>query len=294
MIASLGLRTRLGLARSATSVSGIRLARIGALGGALTGGPGALPRTRLARIAALGGALLICVCLADSADAAQSAKLHVSLSPERLGASTTLAFGFQIEAPEGALPAALTQLDVRLPAGMGVDTSGLATCTEARLEHGPKRCSPNSRVGTGSVKVQLLLGTVTRPEIAALTVFNGPRKGGHATLVFDAIGKLPIATQFVFVGVIVPGPQGDSIEATIPLIPVLPNTPDGAIVEMIASLGTRQQTYYRTVGGRRVHFTPKGATLPSSCPVGGFPFSATFGFNDGSSPSAAATVGCPG
>jgi len=246
------------------------------------------------RIGGVLGALAICACLAGPADAVQSAKLQVSLSPKRPGASTTLGFGFQIEAPEGAFPAALTQLDVRLPAGMGVNTAGLATCSEAKLEHGSRSCSPGARVGTGKVKVELLLGTVTRPEIAALTVFNGPRKGGDTTLVFDAIGKLPIATQFVFTGVIVPGPAGDSIEATIPLIPVLPNTPDGAIVELSATLGTRAQSYYRTVRGRRVRFMPKGATLPGGCPVGGWPFAATFGFGDGTSASAAASVGCPG
>lgn len=230
---------------------------------------GVRKRGDLAGVGALVGALLICGCLAGPADAAQTAKLQISLSPKRLGASTTLGFGFQIEAPEGAFPAALTQLDVRLPPGMGVDTAGLATCSEAKLEHSSRSCSPGARVGTGKVKVQLLLGTVTRLEIAALTVFNGPRQGGQTTLVFDAIGKLPIATQFVFTGVIVPGPQGDSIEATIPLIPVLPNTPAGAIVEMNATLGTRAQSYFRTAGGRRVRFTPKGATLPGSCPVGG-------------------------
>jgi hypothetical protein len=246
------------------------------------------------RIGALVGALVVCGCLASSAEAAQSARLQVSLNPKRPGASTTLAFGFQIEDPEGTLPAALTRLDVRLPAGMGVDTSGLATCTEAKLEHDPKGCSLNARVGAGSVKVQVPLGTVTRPEIAALTVFNAPRKGGDTTLLFYAAGKLPIATQLIFPGVIVPGPQGDSIEATIPLIPTLPNTPDAAIVEMRASLGTRSQTYYRTAGGRRVRFTPKGATLPASCPAGGFPFAATFGFNDGSTAGAASSVECPG
>jgi hypothetical protein len=254
----------------------------------------ALEGARLAKIGALGGVLPICACLAGVADAAQSARLQVSLNPKRPGASTTLAFGFQIEEPKGALPPALTQLDVRLPVGMGVNTSGLATCTEAKLEHGPKACSTGARVGTGSVKVQVPLGTVTRPEIAALTVFNGPRKGGHTTLLFYAAGRLPIATQLIFPGVIVPDPQGDSIEASIPLIPTLPNTPDAAIVEMKASLGTRAQTYYRTVGGRRVRFMPKGATLPAQCPAGGFPFSATFGFNDGSTAAAAAAVGCAG
>jgi len=249
---------------------------------------------RIARLGTLAGALLISAFFATAAQATQSAKLQVSLNPNRLGTSTTLAFGFQIEDPEGALPPALTRLDVRLPAGMGIGTGGLATCTGATLERGPKGCSSNARVGSGSVKVQVPLGNVTRPEIAALTVFNGPRKGGRTTLVFDAIGKLPIATVFVFTGVIVPGPQGQSIEATIPLIPTLPNTPDAAIVEMKASLGTRSQTYFRTAGGRRVRFTPKGATLPGSCPAGGWPFEATFGFGDGSTVGAAAAVGCSG
>jgi len=276
--------------KGTTVLTRARRARIAALAGARLAKIGLL-----AGVGASGGVLLpICACLAGSADAAQSAGLQVSLHPERPGASTTLAFGFQIEDPEAALPPALTRLDVRLPAGMGVDTSGLATCPEAKLEHGPRGCSANSRVGSGSVKVQVPLGTVTRPEIAALTVFNGPRKGGDTTLLFYAAGRLPIATQLIFAGVIVPGPRGVSIEASIPLIPTLPNTPDAAIVEMKANLGTRSQTYFRMSGGRRVRFTPKGATLPGRCPVGGFPFSATFGFNDGSSASAAAAVGCPG
>jgi hypothetical protein len=247
----------------------------------------------LARLGALIGALTMCACSAGAAQAAQSAKLHVSLSPERLGASTTISFGFQITAPGAALPAALTLLDVRLPPGMGVDTRGLATCTPAALAHGPRGCSRNSQVGSGSIDVRVPLGNATRPEIAALTVFNGPRKGGHTTLLFYAIGRLPIATQLVFTGVIVRGSSGESIQAAIPLIPTLPEAPDAAIVAMRSTLGTRQLAYYRTVGRRRVRFTPKGATLPARCPAGGFPFSVAFGFNDATTATAAATVGCP-
>jgi hypothetical protein len=232
-------------------------------------------------------------CSAGAAQAAQSAKLHVTLSPERLGASTTISFGFQITAPGQALPGALTLLDVRLPPGMGVDTSGLATCTPSALAHGPRGCSRNSQVGSGSVDVKVPLGDVIRPEIAALTVFNGARKGGHTSLLFYAAGRLPIATQLVFTGVIIPSQLGQTIEAAIPLIPTLPEAPDAAIVAMTSTLGTRLLTYYRTVGHRRVRFTPKGATLPSRCPAGGFPFSAGFGFNDATTATAAATVPCP-
>lgn len=245
------------------------------------------------RIGALLGALAICACPASSAQAAQSAKLHVSLTPNRLRASTTIAFGFQITAPNHALPPALTLLNVRLPPGMGIDTSGLATCRSTRLTHGPQGCSRNSRVGTGSVDVKVPLGDVVRPEKAALTVFNGPRQNRHTTLLFYAAGRLPIATQLVFTGVIIPSPQGQIIEASIPLIPTLPEAPDAAIVAMSSTLGTRQLTYYRTVGHRQVRFTPKGATLPVRCPAGGFPFSAGFGFNDASTTAAATAVPCP-
>jgi hypothetical protein len=247
-----------------------------------------------AKIAALLGALLLCGCSAPAAEGAQSATLHVGLDPERPGAGTTMSFAFTIAAPGGALPAALTRLDVRLPPGMGVDTSGLATCTSAALAHGPRGCSHDARVGTGSVTVRVPLGNVVRPEIAALTVFNGPRKGGRTTLLFYAAGRLPIATQIVFAGVIVPGPLGQTIEAAIPLIPTLPDTPDAALTAMTSTLGTRRMTYYRTAGGRRVRFTPKGATLPGRCPAGGFVFSAGFRFNDGSTATAASTVACAG
>lgn len=252
------------------------------------GGAGLLGRS------ALLGALALGACSADLAQATQSAKLQVSLSPERLGASTTITFAFQIIAPNHALPAALTLLDVRLPPGMGIDTRGLATCRTALLAHGPRGCSRNSQVGIGSVDVKVPLGEVVRPERAALTVFNAPRQHKRTTLLFYAAGRLPIATQLVFTGVIVPSRLGQSIEARIPLIPTLPEAPDAAIVAMTSTLGTRQLTYYRTVGHRRVSFTPKGATVPAHCPTGGFAFSADFGFNDASSTSATATVPCPG
>lgn len=247
--------------------------------------------TKLAVLVAVQAALFF---PAGAAEGAQTAKLHVTLSPNELGASTTISFGFQIAAPDHALPPALTLLKVRFPPGMGVDTSGLATCRAAQLHHGPQGCSPNSRVGNGQVDVKVPLGNVIRPETAVLTVFNGPRQRGHTALLFYAAGRLPIATQLVFTGVIVPSPLGQTIEAAIPLIPTLPEAPDAAIVSMASTLGTRQLIYYRTAGHRRVRIAPKGATIPARCPAGGFPFSASYAFNDASTARAAATVPCPG
>ncbi len=266
---------------------------IAALAGARHAAVERVRARRLVRIGALAGALLICAWQAGAASAQQSATLHVSLKPERLGASTTVSFGFRIAAAAGALPAALTQLDVRLAPGIGVDTRGLPSCAAGSLAQGPRGCPSGALVGSGRVQVQVPLGNVVRPESAALSVFNGARRDGHTTLVFYAAGRVPIATQLVFTGVIVPAALGQQIEASIPLIPTLPDTPDAAIVEMSASIGTRGRSYDRTVAGRRVRFTPAGATLPAHCPAAGLAFSAEFHFDDGSTASAATTVGCP-
>ena len=222
------------------------------------------------------------------------AQLHVSVSPKRLGASTTMFFSFSISDSTGGLPPALTVLDVRLPPGMSVNTAGLAACTPRQIAHGPGSCPANSRVGGGKVRVEVPLGNVVRPEIAILSVFNSEVRGGRRTLLFYAIGRVPIATQLIFTGVIVPSAEGLTIEAKIPLIPTLPEAPDAAIVEMSSTLGTLQFAYYRGVGRKRVRFHPSGSVLPRSCPAGGMLFAGGFSFNDASTASAQALVACPG
>jgi len=103
-------------------------------------------------IRVLSSAAAICTSLLGAAaPATTTARLHVGLSPERLGSSTTMSFDFTLAVAGSPLPPALTLLDVRLSAGMGIDTTGLATCRPALLAHGPQGCSPDSEVGTGSV-----------------------------------------------------------------------------------------------------------------------------------------------
>lgn len=222
-----------------------------------------------------------------------TASLRVAVSPERLGGSTTISFGFTIASNGRTLPPALTVLEVALPAGMGVDLSGIQPCAKnALLARGRSGCTANSQVGAGSVVVRVPLGNVTRTEKAVLTVFDGPRQSGHTTLLFYALGSLPIATRLVFPGVILSGARGPRIEAAIPLIPTLPEAPDAAIVAMNSTIGTRQRSYYRMVGRRRERIAPKGATLPVGCPAGGLPFAASFAFSDGATTTAAANVMC--
>jgi hypothetical protein len=66
-----------------------------------------------------------------------------------------------------------------------------------------------------------------------------------------------------------------------------------AVVDLSATLGPRGLLYSERVGGRTVMYRPGGILLPPTCPHGGFRFTATFGFEDGSHAAAKAAVRCP-
>jgi len=202
-------------------------------------------------------------------------------------------FAFEISAAGGAVPPALTGMTVQLPAGMGIDVAGVATCARAALQaHGPRGCPREAQVGGGSVLVKVPLGEAVRNERAQLAVFSGPRSNGHLTLLFYAAGRVPIATQLIFSAVIRQGAGGASIQAGIPLIPTLPDQPDAAIVRLSAILGTRGRSYERIVRGRRVRFAPPGITVPRHCPGAGVRFSTALRFDDSSGASAGTAVAC--
>ena len=77
------------------------------------------------------------------------------------------------------------------------------------------------------------------------------------------------------------------------LVASVPGGPNVSIVSVTSTIGPAHLTYYRTVRGRRVPFSPRGVSVPERCPHGGFPFAATFGFQDASTASATTTVPCP-
>src|SRR5882757_2542729 len=90
---------------------------------------------RRAAVIAVGIALLAGVGTTAGAGAAESVVLHTSFSPEKLGASTTIGFGFDIAGSEGGLPSPLRSVSLSLPAGLNyLDTTlGLAICRPAAL-----------------------------------------------------------------------------------------------------------------------------------------------------------------
>ncbi|HVR05045.1 MAG TPA: hypothetical protein VMS02_03315 [Solirubrobacteraceae bacterium] len=253
----------------------------------------------LKTIAATAAALLVCgAAPATAAATTETATLQASFSPDKLGASTTIAFGFKVATTEGLAPPPLTTIDLHMPAGMNYTTTtlGLAVCNPVKLQRdGPSACPANSHLGFGSALVEVPFGTGAGHELPEVQALMGPSKSGNMVVLFYANGQTPVYAQLVFSGEVLPetGIYGSELATTVPPIPSVPNGPDVSIVSVKATIGPEHLTYYKHVHGKRVAFHPRGISVPESCPHGGFPFSANFVFQDGSTAEASTTVPCP-
>jgi hypothetical protein len=251
--------------------------------------------------AALALALVMGTCCSTAAPAAatvETASLHAGFSPDRLGAATTIEFGFHLATAEGTAPPPLTSIDLQMPAGINyVETTlGLAICQPAALlARGLAGCSPNSRLGYGDAVVEVPFGTGAGHEIPEVQALSGPSPTGNLVVLFYANGLYPVTAQLAFSGEVLPdtGRFGSQLATTVPLVTSVPGGPDVSVVSVQTTIGPNRLTYYRHAHGRLVAFTPRGVSVPERCPRGGFPFAADFTFEDGSSTSAQTLVPCP-
>ncbi|MGA2454366.1 MAG: hypothetical protein ABSG93_12680 [Solirubrobacteraceae bacterium] len=228
--------------------------------------------------------------MTGSANAAQSASINARLTPERLGAATTVSLDFQITAG-GSVPAPLSSMQLAYPANLGLATSGLglASCAPSALELvGVEACPPDSRMGSGGAVVEIPLGPDIVTENVQLALFAAPSSDGYLHVLAYATGRYPIGARVVLSGVL----QAGHLSIVVPPIPSLPAASDVVISQMQVTLGGNL-TYYEEVRGRSVAYRPPGVGLPASCPRGGFPFAASFAFLDGSHTSARTAVPCP-
>jgi hypothetical protein len=185
---------------------------------------------------------------------------------------------------------------MRYPGNLGIAVSGLglATCSKARLETlGPEDCPANSRMGHGGALAEIPIGPEIVPESAAVTIVRAPENNGQLALLFYADAAAPVSEQIVFTGALFPTPSFGSLHIHVPLVPSLPGGPNAAIIKLHATLGPRGLTYHERIRGKIVSYHPNGILLPDHCPRRGFPFTASFTFEDGSHASASTTVPCP-
>jgi hypothetical protein len=244
----------------------------------------------LPRILVLAATLALCAFAPSTGLAIPKARMSAALTPERLGAPTTISAGFRISWSEPR-PPVLTAVALAYPRNLGFATSGLglAACDPTLLaENGPEVCPANSHMGGGSALVEIPLGGFLHREAIRLTLLAGPSPNGVLHVLVAAIGSFPVSAIEVLSGELLPG----ALRITVPPIPTLPEGPYVSLVEMHLVLGGAL-TYYERVHGRNVPYHPAGIGLPRTCPRGGFAFAATFSFLDGRHARAHTTVACP-
>jgi len=138
-------------------------------------------------------------------------------------------------------------------------------------------------------------GTGAGHEIPNIQAIMGPPRNGNIVVLFYADGRAPVFAQLVLQAELIEGfgATGGRLDTTIPLIPSVANGPPVSILSVQSTIGPSHLTYYERRHGKNVAFHPRGVSLPSRCPRGGFRFSAQFTFTDGTSVPAASTVPCP-
>jgi hypothetical protein len=252
-------------------------------------------RTR--RISAL--ALLACVCLAASASATQKVKLTVAFVPNHPGQRTTIEFAFAISGAAGSVPSPVTNLDLRLPAHMGIATTtlGQANCNSADLiEGGLHGCSANARIGYGDAVAVVPFGPQRVREKVSINALEGPPATGESLdVLFYAEGLSPVYAQLVFPGIVLndTSPFGERINTLIPLLSAWPEGPDVALESFRSTIGPLHLTYHRQVNGKTISYHPHGVSVPRVCPPGGYPFAAELDFQDGTHAIGSYSVPCP-
>lgn len=217
------------------------------------------------------------------------ASIHASFLPDRLGASTALTLTAGFSGGAEGVPAPVSQAVLRLPAGMAIDLRGGATCPPSHLRRsGAAGCPAGSIVGRGHALADVYAGSLVVPEEANVTVFRGASHGGLRTFEIFGQGETPLYQSVISTAVLQPdsAPYGAKLTVSVPPIPTLVLEPDASIVSVSVTVGG--------IGRKpKAHAAAGSIRVPHSCPVGGFPFAASFAFADGSATSASTAIACP-
>ncbi|MCW3027864.1 MAG: hypothetical protein JWN81_1075 [Solirubrobacterales bacterium] len=215
---------------------------------------------------------------------APTAAIRAAFRPDAPAARTAFTFAFTLKDPEAGVPAALRTMVVHLPAGLGFDLGGVASCGLARVQgSGPAGCPARSLVGRGHALLEVHAGSQSIPEEAVLSVLRAPDRGGHPALAIFGQGETPLQQRTISTAMVLAdrAPYGAELKVSIPPIPTVVYEPDASIL-----------SFSLTIGGPGAH-GPGAIRVPRHCPAGGFPFAAQFTFADQSRAAATAHVPCP-
>jgi hypothetical protein len=242
---------------------------------------GARRRSKLA-MAVAAGALAIAL-LAPAAHAGTRVSVQPSLRPYRAGAHAVAVISLRFSSGAGSVPAPLSGAVLRLPAGLRIDLSNVASCPSARVRaRGVGGCPAASLVGRGAATLEVHAGSQTLPEHASIAILRVPDRSGHPSFALFGHGNTPLDETTISTAVLEPdtAPYGSRLVVTVPPIPTLQYEPNASFTSLSLTLGA---------AGR----APHPVVLPRSCPPGGFAFAASFSFADGTSAEESGRLSCP-
>ena len=176
---------------------------------------------RLASTLAVCAATLLAVGAA-SALAVPKVTLHAGFNPERLGHSTTLNLRIQVAPGAEPIPPPLVHAELRYPAGLDVQLSGLGieACTAATLETGGiGACPPDSVMGEGQAIAEFLIAHHIVREVASLTAVRTTEQEGHLTMLLYLYDETAVSAQLILTTQLLPagGPFAGLVDIQIPL-----------------------------------------------------------------------------
>jgi hypothetical protein len=141
---------------------------------------------------------------------------------------------------EGGAPTPLQELRLDFDRNGKLETRGLPVCPPARIAHADtgqaRRKCAGALVGTGHVGAILFFeGVAVRARVKA-SLFNGPRKGGHPTVIGHAYTTIPRPRTYVVVIPIVPVRGAYSYRATFEVPKI---SAEGVLTHIDGRIGRR-------------------------------------------------------
>lgn len=241
---------------------------------------------RATSLAASACAACACVCagLVTPALAATSASIQPSFRPYRLGTSAAATISLRFSGGVEHVPAPLSRMVLRLPAGLGIDLTGVDICQASRLRSaGSAGCPAAARIGRGHALLKVHAGSQTLPEEATISVFRGPNRADRPTFEIFGHGETPLDESTISTAVLQRDtpPFGSKLIVSVPPIPTLVYEPNASFSSLSLTIGAP--------AGR----SRSPVAIPRRCPRGGFPFASSFTFADRSTASASVRLPCP-
>jgi len=161
-------------------------------------------------------------------------------------------------------PPPVIGVNVFLPKGTKLHTTGFPTCSKATLEQfGPIKCPKGSAAGPiGTVLGYVTFGGERVEEKAELSSFYSPGGG----LEFFTDGHSPVSLEILSTGHYVnlggAGGYGPELKTKVPLVASVPGAPYASVKSITVKVGSAFKSHGKTTYYGRV---------PTKCPKGGFP-----------------------